>query len=366
MTESQGLVAQDQDRIGRRFNLRQIGERGAVPGILLLLIITFTFLPATSKFFLTPANIQNIVANQAVTGLIALGMVIPLVAGYFDLSVAAIAGLSNVTVAALLATYQMPIGVAVAAGVLVGAIAGAANGILVGVLRLSPFIATFGTYIVIGGLLQVYTNGQIISNGMPASFGDWFSGKWFGLARPFWILLIAAVLIWYLLVNTPFGRKLAAMGSNESAARLAGIRVDRSVFTVFVLSGVVAGLAGVVLTARSGSADSQTALTYLFPALAAVFLGQTAITPGRYNVWGTIFGVFLVAVAVNGFTLLGANSSIAQLFNGVALLAALFASSFIARARERKARRRAVEIAAAQWKSSHHELDKKSSTAGLA
>jgi ribose transport system permease protein len=314
-----------------------LGERAALPALLVIMILFFSLHPTTGAIFTSSANIQNITANQSVTGLIALGMVIPLVAGYFDLSVAAIAGLSTVTVVALVGTHGLPVAVGLAGGLAVGLAAGAVNGILVGGLRLNPFITTFAMYVIVGGLLQLYTKGHILT-GMPAGLGTWAAGKWLGIARPFWLLMAIAALAWYLLSETPFGRKLAAIGSNETAARLAGIRVDRAVASVFLLSGLAAGLAGALLAVRTGSADQGTALSFLFPALAAVFLGQTSINPGHYNVWGTVIGVFLVAVAVNGLTLLGADAWITAVFNGGALLLSVTVSSFMARARERRAR----------------------------
>lgn len=322
-----------------------VGERAALPLLLVLIILFFSLNPTTGAIFTSAANIQNIGANQSVTGLIAIGMVIPLVAGYFDLSVAAIAGLSAVSVASAIGTHGWPVPLGLSLGIAFGVIAGAVNGILVGAFRLNPFITTFAMYITIGGLLQLYTKGQILT-GMPPDLGTWLAGKWLGVARPFWFLILIGTLAWYMLVQTPFGRKLAAIGSNEAAARLAGIRVDRAVASVFLLSGFVAGLAGALLAVRTGSADQGTALSFLFPALAAVFLGQTTIDPGHYNVWGTIVGIFVVAVAVNGLTLLGAEAWITQVFNGAALLLAVTVSSFMARTRERRARNLVVEVAA--------------------
>jgi ribose transport system permease protein len=322
--------------------LGHVGERAALPVLLLILILFFSLNPTTGPIFTSAANIQNIAANQSVTGLIAIGMVIPLVAGYFDLSVAAVAGLSAVGVASSIGTHGLPVPVGLLVGISLGVAVGAVNAVLVGALRLNPFITTFAMYITIGGLLQLYTKGQILT-GMPADLGTWLAGKWLGIARPFWFLMLIAVVAWYLLAETPFGRKLVAIGSNETAARLAGIRVDRAVMSVFLLSGLVAGLAGALLAVRTGSADQGTAQSYLFPALAAVFLGQTTINPGYYNVWGTVIGVFLVAVAVNGLTLLGAEAWITQVFNGCALLLAVTVSSFMTRSRERRARAMVME-----------------------
>lgn len=322
----------------RRLNLSASLEKAGIPIFLVFLIAAFSLNPTIGRVFISSANVHNILANQSVTGLIALGMVVPLVAGYFDLSVAAVAGLSNVTVAALIGPQQQPVLVGLAAGVAVGVLAGAFNGFLVAALKLNPFVTTFGTYILIGGLLQFYTKGQTIFEGIPSEFGSWGSSNLIGLPRAFWLLMVVAFGLWFLLTQTPIGRKLAAIGSNEAASRLVGFRVDRLVFATFLISGLLAGIAGALLTSSVGSADSSSATNFLFPALAAVFLGQTAIRPGHYNVWGTIFGVFLVAVAISGLTLLGAQSWVTLVFNGSALVLAVMASTFMGRARERRAR----------------------------
>ena len=321
----------------RKISVSSILEKSGLPILLFALIIFFSLNETTSVAFKSAANRQNIFANQSVTGLIALGMVVPLVAGYFDLSVAAIAGLSAVTVASVSGTYGQPVVVGIIAALLVALVAGCVNALLVAVVRLNPFITTFGTYILIGGLLELYTGGSTIGNGLPDSFGNWGSEKFLGVALPFWLLMIVAVVVWYMLTQTPFGRKLTAIGSNEVAARLAGFRVNRAIFLSFMISALLGGLAGVVLTSRTMGADSSSAQAYLFPALAAVFLGQTAIRPGQYNVWGTIFGVFLVAIAVDGLTLMGANSWVTDLFNGAALVLSVTVSTLRARAGERKA-----------------------------
>jgi ribose transport system permease protein len=322
----------------RRAWVTNMLERSGLPIFLVLLIIFFSINETTGSSFRSSANLENIFANQSVTGLIALGTVIPLVAGYFDLQVAAVAGLSNVAFAALSGTHHDPVIVGLIGAIVIALVAGAITGALVAFLRLSPFICTLGTYIFIGGLLQWYTQGQTIGTNLPASVGNWGSEKWLGIATPFWLLMIVALLTWYLLTQTPFGRKLAAIGSNEAAARLAGIRVNRSVFITFLLSALLGGIAGALLTSRSGGADSTTAPSFLFPAIAAVFLGQTCIRPGLPNVWGTMFGVFLVAVAVNGLTLLGAQAWVQAVFNGGALVISVAFSTLIARARDRQAR----------------------------
>ncbi|MEO5319983.1 ABC transporter permease [Arthrobacter sp. CC3] len=314
-------------------------ESGGLLIILAALILFFGLNPTSGSAFLSGANITNLLGNQSVTGIVALAMVIPLVSGYFDLSVAAVAGMANVTVAATMSSYGLPIYAALLIGIAVALVAGCINGYLVAGLRLNGFIVTLGTYTLIGGLLQFYTNGHSIYENIPVALGEWGMIKIFGVPSPFFLLISVAIVAWYILMHTPFGRRLEAIGSNESAARLVGIRVDRSIFTSFVLSSLLAGVAGVLLTSRSGGADPNAAPAYLFPALTAVFLGATAIRPGRYNVWGTIIGVFLVAIAVNGLTLMGADTWITPVFNGAALVGAIAVSTLIGRHRARAADR---------------------------
>jgi len=320
-----------------RYSIGHMLESSGIPIILVLLVVYFSFVSSAGHLFRSSANLHNIFANQSVTGLIAIGMVIPLLAGYFDLSVAAIAGLSSVTFAAVSGTHHQPVVVGIIAALVIAFIAGAVNAVLVAVIRLNPFISTFGMYILIGGLLDWYTNGSPVGNGLPTSLGTWGNSSIAGISILFWLLMIVALAAWYVLTQTPFGRGLTAIGSNENAARLAGIRVNRSLIIAFLSSALFGGLAGVVLTTRSLVADSTQAQSFLFPALAAVFLGQTAIRPGLSNVWGTMYGVFLVAVGVNGLQLLGANTWVTPVFNGTALIVSVALSTLIGRARARKA-----------------------------
>jgi ribose transport system permease protein len=336
MAEGSSATAEMPHRARRSFG--QIVEVGGLPIFLVLLIVFFLANPSTGSLFATRPNLINILGNQSVTGLVALAMVIPLVSGYFDLSVAAIAGLTNVACAAAMVNYHLSPAVAILAGIVVGLLAGGVNAFLVARLRLNGFIATLGTYTLLGGLLELYTNGNSIF-GIPNGFGNWGSLSWFGIPRPFWLLIAVAVIIWYALLHTPGGRQLEAIGSNENAARLVGISVDRLVALSFLGSALVASIAGVLLTSRQGGADPTVATNYLFPALAAVFLGATTIRPGRYNVWGTVIGIFTLAVAINGFTFLGAQAWVTQAFDGTALVLAVAISTLMRRRRESKAKK---------------------------
>jgi ribose transport system permease protein len=320
-----------------RGNALQFLERGGLPLLLVVLIAFFAIDPASGAVFRSGANVRNILGNQAVTAIVALAMVVPLVGGYFDLSVSAITGAANVAVAAVLGTHGWPIWAGLAFGIGLGAAIGLVNGLLVARLRLNGFVVTLGSYTLLLGIIQYYTGGQQIIAGIPESFSAWGSATWLGVPRPFYLLMAIAVVTWYVLAHVPYGRYLEAIGSNESAAKLVGIPTERVVWTSFVVSGTLAAAAGALQTSRSSAGDPTIASSFLFPALTAVFLGATMIRPGRYNVWGTVVGVFLVAVSVSGFTLLGATGWVQQVFDGAALIFAVALSTFMGRARERRA-----------------------------
>jgi len=324
-------------------------ERAGLPILAALMFAFFAINSTSGSIFTSSANLDNILGNQAVTGLVALAMVVPLVAGYFDLSVSATTGVANVAMAAFIGTHGWPILPAMIA-VLIGAI----NGFLVAKVNLNGFVVTLGTYTLLGGLVQLYTKGQLITNGIPSSFGAWGAEDWFGVPRPFVLLMVLAGVTWYLLSQTPFGRYLEGIGSNESAARLVGINVTRKVWASFVISGVIAAAAGILATSRAGSGSPETGTAFLFPALAAVFLGATTIRPGRYNVWGTMIGVYFVAISVSGLTLLGAEVWVQPVFNGTSLIVAVALSTIFARQRDRRAS--STQIAEAELQGSPSPL----------
>lgn len=321
-------------------------ERGGLVIFLVGLVVFFAVFGTTASLFLTHANVQNVLSNQTVTALVALSMVVPLLCGYFDLSVAAITGLANVTMAALAGTHGLPVWLSVVAAIAAAALCGSINGLLVAGLKLNAFVVTLGTYTLIGGMLQYYTQGQTISNGIPESFKDLGSSTVLGIPSPLILLLLIALVLWYAVTQTPLGREDESIGSNERAARLVGISVDRNLFLTFLGSSVLAGVAGVVLTSQSGNADPTAGPAYLFPALAAVFLGATAFRPGHYNVWGTVVGVFVIAVAVDGLTLAGADAWVTPVFNGTALVLAVTISTLTGRHRENRARRSSIAAVA--------------------
>ena len=308
-------------------------ERYALVLLLGGIFLTFCLLPSTRDTFPSHANLSNLMSGQVVVCLLAFAFIIPLVAGAFDLSVGANLGLCSVVTAAVMSRFDAPLVVAVLVALAVGALVGVFNAIAVAHMKLDSFIITLASATIIAGLLQWYAKGVTINLGLSQTLIDFGNKEVLGVPRTGVLLVAVAALVWFLLEHTPYGRYLHAIGSNRRAAELVGVRVERTIFWGFVLSGVLGGLAGVVATANLGGGNPTVGPDLLFPALAAVFLGSTCIRPGTFNVLGTVVGVFFVAVAVSGLALMGVDTWIAPVFNGVALVVAVLLSSYLSRRR---------------------------------
>lgn len=302
-------------------------------GLVVLFVLVVAYFSATTEVFATEANFRTIVGNNSVLAIAALAAIIPLVGGQFDLSVGSVLGISSIATAAALSNFELPLLVAVLVGVGLGASIGLVNGLLVAKVGVNALITTLGVATVLSGIVQWYTEGQSILRGIPGTLTDVGSGQWLGLPRPLFVLAAVALVVFYVLAYTPYGRYLHSVGSNPSSARLTGLPVDRIVLLSFVLSGTLAGLAGVLQVARAGLANPQIGPNFVLPALAAAFLGATTIRPGRYNVPGTILAVFFLAASVSGLTLSGFEPWVEPTFNGSALIIAVAMSTVIARRR---------------------------------
>lgn len=307
-------------------------ERFGLLAILIALVVVFSVLNAE---FATSANWQNIIASQSVVLVIALALVVPLIAGNFDLSVGSVAILSSIAMSGAQQNSGASLVVAGAVGILAGTLVGIINGFLVTKLRLNALIATLGTSVIIAGLIDAYTGGNAIVNGISPSLTTFGSGELIGISNLAIVAGVTAIVIAYLLTKTPYGRKLFAIGSSKPAAQLVGIRVNRVVFASFVISGTLAGMAGVLMLAQQGSGNpAANGLSVLLPALAAVYLGASTLFPGQFNVPGTILGLLLVAVLVSGLTLQGAAAWVQPVATGGALILAVGASEAFRRQRK--------------------------------
>jgi ribose transport system permease protein len=325
-------AAADRQRAGRALDLL---ERFGLVFLLVGVVLFFSFYGPTGDVFRTWLNFRTIVSNESALSILALASILPLIGGSFDLSVASIMLLSDIAAAAAMSHHGAPIGVAVVIALGLGAAIGLLNGFVVAKAGVNALIATLGTATVITGIVQWYTGGLSIVSGVPDSLTRLVTKQWLGIPRIAVFTIVAALLTWYLLAQTPYGRYLQSVGSNRSAARLVGINVDGVVVISFVLSGSFAALAGVLQLAHDGSANPQIGMTFLLPALAAAFLGATTIRPGRFNVLGTLVAVYFIATAVQGMNYAGIQSWVQNVFNGTALVFAVGLTALIGRRRAR-------------------------------
>lgn len=312
-------------------------ERFGLVVLLIAVCLFFSFWPATSTLFPTAPNIRTIMANESILVIVAMAALIPLVAERFDLSIGAIVATTSICSAKLMAEAQMPLVVGVLGGILIGAFIGLISGYIIATYNANSLVITLGMSTLLAGL-GAYLTGYTSILGMPQALVDFGNRSWLGVPRPVLLFVLVALATSALLGLTVFGRRLLAIGSNESASRLVGIPMERTVMIAFVCSGALAGLAGVLLLARTGSASAGVGVGYTLPALAAIFLGSTTIRPGRFTVLGTLVGVFLVAISINGLTLAGAEDWVEPTFNGAAVVIAVTAAAVLAKRRLGSAR----------------------------
>jgi ribose transport system permease protein len=301
----------------------------AAVGVLLAFIVFFSL--AEPSTFPHVDEFKTIVSTQSVLAILALGVVIPLVVGEFDLSVG-----NNLSFTAVLSAVLVSHGMGVLPAILVSLLAGAAIGVINALLivgvRISSFIATLGTGVLLAGFTTWVSGGVTVFEGIGPSFTNLGNEDLFNfLPIGGLYVIVLAIVLWYLLERTSLGRQLYAVGLGRQAALLAGIRTNRRIVLAFVLSGIVAAAAGVLHTANLGSASPGVGGSFLLPAFAAAFVGQTTIRAGRPNIPGTIVGVFLLAVGISGLQLMGAPSYVSELFNGSALIVAVGLSRLGAR-----------------------------------
>jgi len=302
--------------------------------LLVAMVIFFSVWPVTAEIFPTAANLRILVASQAVLGVVALGAVIPLICGEFDLSVGAVAALSAVLVAQTLsAGHAVLVGIAVA--VAAGGLVGIANGLIVTRLHVNAVVCTLGMSTVVVGLIRQDTGGLAPPSKIPASLTDFGTGTVAGIPIIFLVLLAVAAATYFVLDHTPLGRRIYALGSSPAAAELVGLQTRRLRFTVLFVGALLCGVAGLLYVARAGGADPKLSGTFTLPALAAAFLSAASVRPGRYNVWGVIIAIYFLAVLNNGLNLAGAQTYVSDYLNGGALIIGVALASTMRRRNQR-------------------------------
>jgi ribose transport system permease protein len=242
----------------RHSPIGDLAERYGLLVMFAVMIAAFGLQGTTGSIFLSHANLIQIAGSQMVVILVAFAVMLPLNMGYFDLSAGAAAGVSSVACASAMSRFGLPVVVAVIASLLVGTLIGLVNGILIARFRLSPVITTLAMSTALTGLMQWYTAGSTISSGIPGSLLNFGSLNWLGVPQLAYLVVPVALVLWYLQECRPFGRNQRAIRSSGKAARLVGINVDRTVLVSFVAAGFIAGIAGALMVARAGGADSTT------------------------------------------------------------------------------------------------------------
>lgn len=309
--------------------------------IFAVMFVIFSFwVPDT---FLKWDTWKALLDSQAVTATLAIGLVIALSAGAFDLAIGAELGFGSIVVAWLLVDKGVPIVPAIALTLLAGALVGLANGLLVVKAKIDSFIATLGMSSILLALIAWVSSSQQIL-GLPEGFQKIGTTEVLGLTLPVYLMLGVSLVVWYVLEKTPTGRRVYATGGNMEAARLAGVRVSLVVVAALVACGVIAAFSGMLVSANLGTGDPTIGPAYLLPAFSAAFLGSTQFRGGRFNVLGTLVAVIVLATGVKGLQLAGAPIWIPELFNGAALLLAVGLAKYEATASRAGAVRRVLRM----------------------
>ena len=299
----------------------------ALPAIFVLFIVLFSI--AEPTMFPTYRTVVTLLRTESVAAILALALIFPLIVGQFDLSVGAVLGLGAILVTGLPSQQGLPLVPSLAIAVLACGAIGLINGLLVAKVGINALVATLGTSVITTGGVLWYTRGNVFYTDIPRELPQLAQASVLGVPLPAVFLLVVALLSWYVLEKTPAGRYLYAVGGSSEAAALSGINVSRWTVLSFVISGLLAGFAGVLQSAQLGSGNPNVGPPFLLPAFAAAFLGATAIRVGTFNVWGTVLAVFTVAVGITGLQLMGVEFFVAPIFQGVALLVAVSATRLL-------------------------------------
>jgi ribose transport system permease protein len=310
-------------------------QRFLALGALVILIAFFTI---ASPHFATWSNAKGIFLATSVVGILAMGVTFVIITAGIDLSVGTVMTFAAVMTGVFITNMGLPWPIGVALGILAGTLMGAANGALVARFGLPPFIATLGMLNIARGLALVISELRPIYFPDQPDFNKFFMGSFLGdfgvsvpgVAEPFdlpnlfFVFVVAAVVAWFVLSKTIVGRYIFAIGSNEEATHLSGVRTMRYKASAYIISGTMAGLAGVVLAARLNSAQPSTGFGYELDAIAAAVIGGTSLAGGEGTITGTIIGAFIISVLTNGLRLLGVPQEWQITVTGVIVVGAVY------------------------------------------
>lgn len=297
-----------------KFNLR---DAGTLIG-LLIIVVTFSVL---SPVFFTLPNLLNILQQSSINALIALGMTLVIISGGIDLSVGPTAALSAVLGATLMVS-GVPVPLAVLATLAVGISSGVFSGSLIAYAGLQPFIVTLGGLSLFRALALIYTDGNPVF-GIPLEFRSLVNTTLLGIPVPILVVAVIALVLWTVMNKTPLGEYILAIGGNEEAARVAGVPVKRTKVIVYVISGVLASLASLILIGRLGAAEPTIGNLWELDAIAAAAIGGASLMGGKGSIFGTLIGVIILGALRNGLTLLNIQAFYQLLAIGLIIILAM-------------------------------------------
>lgn len=277
----------------------------------------------TPDLFLSADTARSVASSQAIVAMLGIALLIPLAAGCYDLSIGATINLSAILAAWLQTNQEWGIWQSIGVAIITGAVIGLVNGFIVVRLHVSSFIATLGMATVIGAVQTIVTDQ---SQPLPPTASLWLNLTQYkifgGVQIVVLYLVVLALIVWWVLEHTPAGRYIHATGGNPEAARLSGVKVGQWQWLSLIGSGTIAAVAGVFYSSLSGPSLTFGA-SLLLPAFAAAFLGSTQLQPGRFNVWGTLIAVYVLATGVRGLQFVTGVQWLNDMFNGVALITAV-------------------------------------------
>jgi ribose transport system permease protein len=320
--------------------------------LIVVLIVGFSLL--LPRTFPTAFNVRSILGTQSVIALLALAVMTPLAAAQYDLSVGFVLGITEMFVIGFQANNHMPWPLAILLAVALGGFVGLLNGLLVTFAKIDSFIATLASGTFAFGVTNWYSNGQQIAGIVPDAFAAIANFSIAGyVPLPAIIVLCVAAIMYIVLEYLPVGRRLYALGANPRMAELVGIPAQRYVIGSFAVSGLLSGVAGVILGAQLQAGQPDIGSSYMLPAFVGALLGATSFTPGRVNVPGTIVSVLLLAVGIAGLQQMGSQFFVQYLFNGATLALAVGLAGFASR--RRAAQLKSASSAQARAAGRNHE-----------
>ena len=293
------------------------------------LIILMAAVSFANANFLGVDNMLNILRQTSINAVIAMGMTFVIITAGIDLSVGSILAFAGAICASLIG-MDTPLVIALLVTIIVGAGLGATSGVIISYFNVQPFIATLVGMTMIRGATLVYTQGRPVSTGyfdVAESFYQFGAGYILGIPNPVILMIVIFALCWFILSQTRFGRHVYAIGGNENVARLSGINVKKVKILVYALSGALAALAGIILTARLESAQPTAGLGYELDAIAAVVLGGTSLAGGKGRIFGTIIGALIIGVLNNALNIMDVSSYYQMIAKGAVILLAVVVDS---------------------------------------